>query len=335
MGENWRGRGTAALLLGLLAACGPGAANSLKATSAAPSATVRHDPTGTARPAAPSSTPVRARPKPPPVPPALPRCGAMLPAGTSTRTVAGRPVLVAVPESYDGVHQMPLVLVLPGYGQTPEALAAQSRLLVRGVSAGVLVAIPTGEGPERAWDFANVNGVDDVGFLRQTVSAMADSVCADRSHVVIAGISDGGDMAAQAICALPGVFQAVMTVASSTAPIAGCRPTRLLALHGDADPVDPYEGGVDGRPKYPNIPAATAGIAAWAAVDGCSKAQRTAPAADLLAVTYPCGAELITIHGGGHTWPGGAPADPQLGRTTDDLDASGELLELAKEAHSP
>ncbi|HEV7208066.1 MAG TPA: hypothetical protein VGN54_04920 [Mycobacteriales bacterium] len=237
---------------------------------------------------------------------------------------------MSVPRSYDRVHRLPLVVALPGYDQTPAELATQTGLLGRGVTAGVLTVILSGEGLERAWDFAHVNDVDDVGVLRQVVQTMTASWCADPGHVVVTGISDGGDMAAQAICQLPEVFQAVMTVAASTTPIMGCRPTRILALHGDADPLDPYGGGADGRPRYPNIPAATSGIAAWAGADGCTSARRTAAAADLLVTSYPCGAELITIRGGGHTWPGGAPVSPALGRTTQDFDATGEVLQLAK-----
>jgi polyhydroxybutyrate depolymerase len=146
---------------------------------------------------------------------------------------------------------------------------------------------------------------------------------------VITGISDGGDMAGYAACALPDRFRAVVTVAASIAPRAGCHRTRIVAVHGDADPVDPYSGGPDGRVGYPAIPPATAAIAAWAALDRCPTAvstTRTAP--HIVTTTYPCGAQLVTVRGGGHTWPGGAPVNPSLGATTGEYDATATILAL-------
>ena len=43
---------------------------------------------------------------------------------------------------------------------------------------------------------------------------------------------------------------------------------------------------------------------------------------------YPCGAELVTVNGGGHTWPGGAPVDASLGVTTHEYDATATVLSL-------
>jgi len=42
----------------------------------------------------------------------------------------------------------------------------------------------------------------------------------------------------------------------------------------------------------------------------------------------PCGARLVTVNGGGHAWPGGAPVNPKLGVTTSDYDATATILAL-------
>ena len=167
-----------------------------------------------------------------------------------------------------------------------------------------------------------------MGFLSALVTKLTATECADPARVVITGISDGGDMAAIAACALPGRFRAVLTVAASIEPRPGCHPIRIVAVHGDADPLDPYGGGPDGRPGYPAIPPARAAVAAWAGLKGCSTFVTTQVAPQVAARTYPCHAQLITVHGGGHTWPGGAPVDPSLGVTTAEYDATATVLGL-------
>jgi polyhydroxybutyrate depolymerase len=84
----------------------------------------------------------------------------------------------------------------------------------------------------------------------------------------------------------------------------------------------------DGRPGYPPIPPAPAAIAAWSALDGCPTATTTRVVPHIAVTTYPCGAQLVTVNGGGHTWPGGAPVNPSLGVTTGEYDATATILKL-------
>jgi polyhydroxybutyrate depolymerase len=265
----------------------------------------------------------------PPPPSPRPSCGSGRPAGTVVLALpGGRRALFAVPAGDDGHHRLGLVIGLPGYGRTSEELAAQSRIPARAMAAGVLAVLPQGAGPAKSWNFSGTTGNDDLAFLSALVTQLAATECADPARVVITGISDGGEMAGSAACALPGTFRAVVMVAASIDPRVGCHPIRIVAVHGDADPVDPYRGGPDGRPGYPAIPPADAAIAAWAAMDGCPTATTTRIALHIAATTYPCGAQLVTVNGGGHTWPGGAPVNPSLGVTTGEYDATATILEL-------
>ena len=84
--------------------------------------------------------------------------------------------------------------------------------------------------------------------------------------------------------------------------------------------------GADSRPGYLATPAAAAAIASWAALDGCRTAVNTRVAPHVAVTTYPCGAQLVTINGGGHTWPGGAPVNPSLGVTTGEYNARPQSL---------
>jgi polyhydroxybutyrate depolymerase len=261
---------------------------------------------------------------PPPSP--RPNCGRGRVAGTVVLTLpAGRRALFAVPAGDDGHHRLPLVIGLPGYGRTSEDLAAQSRIPARAMAAGMLAVLPQAAGPAKSWNLSGTPGNGDVALLSALVTQLAATECADPDRVVITGISDGGDMAVFAACALPGRFRAVITVAASINPRTGCHPIPIVAVHGDADPVDPYRGK-PGPPGYAATPPATAAIAAWAALDGCRTAATTRVAPHVAVTTYPCGVQLITVNGGGHTWPGGAPVNPSLGFTTSEYDATAKIL---------
>jgi polyhydroxybutyrate depolymerase len=238
----------------------------------------------------------------------------------------GRRALLAVPE---GDGRRAAVVALAGYGQTAEQLASQTRLLARGVAAGVVVVIVEGAGPKRSWNFTGATGYDDLGLLGRVRLLLSTDECVDRDRVVLTGLSDGGDMAAVAGCALPRMFRAVVTVAASTRPRSGCLPVRILAIHGDADPLDPYNGGPDGRTGYPAIPPAREAIADWARVDGCTTARDRLTSPTVRIRSFACGAELVTLEGGGHAWPGGLAVRPSLGRTSSAYDATAAVLRLA------
>ena len=190
---------------------------------------------------------------PPPNP--SPNCGHARVAGSVVIALpGGRRALFTVPPGDDGYHRLPLVIALPGYGRTSEELAAQSRIPARAMAAGVLAVLPQGAGHVPSWNLSGTKDNGDVSFLSALVTKLAATECADPARVAITGISDGGDMAVFAACAMPGTFQAVVTVAASINPRAGCRRLRIVAVHGDADPVNPYRGK-PGPPRLPCDPA--------------------------------------------------------------------------------
>jgi polyhydroxybutyrate depolymerase len=197
------------------------------------------------------------------------------------------------------------------------------------MAAGVLAVLPQGAGPALSWNFSGTTGYDDLAFLSALITRLVTTECADAARIVITGISDGGAMAAFAACGLRVSFRAVVTVAASTEPGPSCRPMRIIAVHGDADPLDPYSGGPDGRRGYPAVPPAIPAVAAWAAIDGCAHAITSSIAPHIVTTTYSCGAQLVTVKGGGHTWPGGARVATALGFTTSEYDATGAILGLS------
>src|SRR5450759_1053890 len=179
--------------------------------------------------AAPTAVPTTAPP-----PSLWPSCGLGRVAGTVVLALpGGRRALFAAPAGDNGHHRLPLVIGLPGYGRTSEGLAAQSRIPARAMAAGVLAVLPQAAGSANSWNLSEAPGNGDVSFLSALVTRLAATECADPARVVITGISDGGDMAVFAACALPGRFRAVVTVAASINPRVGCHRIRIVAVHGD------------------------------------------------------------------------------------------------------
>src|SRR5664280_972740 len=109
-----------------------------------------------------------------PAPSPRPSCRSERPAGTVVLALPrGRRALLAVPAGDDGHHRLPLVIALPGYGQTSEELAAQSRIPARAMVAGVLAVLPQGADPAKSWNFSGTTGHDDVAFLSALVTQLA------------------------------------------------------------------------------------------------------------------------------------------------------------------
>src|SRR5665647_2784031 len=175
-----------------------------------------------------SAAPTAALTTAPPTSP-RPNCGHARVAGTVVLALpGGRRALFAVPAGDDGHHRLPLVIGLPGYGRTSEELAAQSRIPARAMAAGVLAVLPQAAGSAKSWNLSGTTGNGDVSFLSALVTQLAATECADPARVVITGISDGGDMAVFAACAMPGRFQAGVTVAASINPPMGCHRGRYV-----------------------------------------------------------------------------------------------------------
>lgn len=97
----------------------------------------------------------------------------------------------------------------------------------------------------------------------------------------------------------------------------------------------PYEGGPLGdpfNPAKPTLPAVRDWVATWAERNQCSGPPAHASVApDVSRLEYGQCAEgavvlLNTIHGAGHTWPGGKPLPTWLaGVTTNSIDATSEM----------
>jgi polyhydroxybutyrate depolymerase len=181
--------------------------------------------------------------------------------------------------------------------------------------------------------------VDDVGFLVALTGKLVNEFGVAPGHVFATGMSNGGFMANKLGCDRADVFAAIAPVAGTLGAGVACNPSRpvsVLAAHGTADPLVPFNGGnVRGRGGVSRSVSASGMVDKWRSVDGCQgepSKQELPDVGDGTVVrrfdSTACAASsevvFYRIDDGGHTWPGGKQYLPQaiIGPTTRAFDAS-------------
>jgi len=242
----------------------------------------------------------------------------------------------------------PLLLMFHGAGATAELAVRQtgwSRLADR---EGFLVAYPEGTARDpsapptfrlnpQAWNDGSGRGhtarqqTDDPGFVAALLERLAEEEPVDPRRVYACGFSNGASFTFRLGAEMPRRLAAI-------APFAGhcwVTPARLepavplLYVVGDADPLNPIEGGEITTPWATREyhPAPRASFDRWAAALGFDPA-RAEPASEPGLGRWRHGpradgaeAEFLVVEGLGHVWPGGARFLPAklVGRASDRL----------------
>ncbi|WP_341996504.1 hypothetical protein MRBLWH7_003332 [Microbacterium sp. LWH7-1.2] len=270
-----------------------------------------------------------------------------------------RPFLLYVPASYDG--HTPIPVVINGHGSTSdgEEHLSYSAMIPVADEHGFAIVAPTGAVEYtrgHIWNFpgfplfggselAPEGTPDDDLMIRDLIAELPQAICADQTRIYATGFSAGGRMASRLACSNADLVAAVGAVgglrAGSEPDIADCHPSRpvpVIAFHGDADPVNKFEGGTGTMTNFGY--GVQAGVEQWASIDGCDstpEVEEVTPTVD--SATYGgCAKDsevvFYTIKGGGHTWPGSGfplPAD-QFGATDMSINAS-ELMWRFFETH--
>jgi polyhydroxybutyrate depolymerase len=266
-----------------------------------------------------------------------------------TIIVDGEPrrYLLYVPKSYDPAVPAPLIISLHGGAMWPAQQMHLSGWNALADENGFLVVYPSGIGFPRRWrSFDAGPGLEhDVRFIAALIDALHGDYNIDPRRIYADGISNGGGMAFVLSCALAQRIAAVGAVApgQSLPPewCAGSRPVPGIVFHGDADHWVPYGGGVMPDrigPDPPVFPAARDFVARWAERNRCAPVPTESDIApEVTRRVYEDCAEgatvtLYTVHGGGHTWPGGEPLPEwAVGATTRDVDATRRMWAFYRE----
>jgi polyhydroxybutyrate depolymerase len=258
------------------------------------------------------------------------------PRGDSTVVVDGRERTyeLFVPTDTPG---LPLLIALHGRGSTGKQLERETRFDAIAAREYFVVVYP--DGVNHRWNDGRIDhdtpGVDDVAFIRSLIDELAARHAIDRGRVFATGMSNGAMMSYRLACELGGTIAAIAPVAGNlnTTIAPSCRPqvpVSVLAINGDADPIVRYDGEVG------ELLGAVASTERLAALDGCGPAGAAIDEPDLdptdgtrsRHVDYGCAppvaVELVTVLGGGHTWPGASQYLPKaaIGPVGRDFSAS-------------
>ena len=246
--------------------------------------------------------------------------------------------LVYVPRSYDPSKPTPLVISMHGAKNWPASQMEISQWNRVADKHGFLVAYPAGEGGgPRIW----LKPRADAAFISALIDKQQASYNIDPARIYADGLSNGGEMAFVLSCTLSHRIAAIGAVgAAEILPFEWCTdrtPVPMIAFHGTADRITPYQGGKTSvaLDPFPRIPEWTA---KWARRNGCASAPiESTVAPDVSRREYGgCALDatvvLYTIEGGGHTWPGGTQLpDWLVGPTTRSIDASETMWAFYRE----
>ena len=262
-----------------------------------------------------------------------------------------REYLLYVPSSYDATTPTPLVISMHGAAAWPGHQMKLSHWNRLADENGLIVVYPSGTGYPSTWETFDP-GPDlerDVKFISELIDTLQSAYNIDPARIYANGLSNGGGMAFVLSCTLSDRIAAVGMVApAQTLPPGWCTNTRLVPMilfQGDADPFVLYGGGPMGgalQPVRPVFPAVRDWVAAWAQRNRCGpNPVESEVAVDVTRLEYPdcaddAAVKFFTIHGGGHTWPGGEPF-PQwfAGPTSYSVDATRQMWAFFQEHWLP
>lgn len=257
-----------------------------------------------------------------------------------------RSALVHVPPIDSGTGDRPLVLAMHGGGTNARTMAEFCGLNEKADEADFVVVYPNGTGREaelHTWNAGNCCGyalrhdIDDGGFLRELLNRLADVLPIDERRIYATGMSNGAMMAYRLADELSEQIAAIAAVAGpmGTAECHPRRPVSVIHFHGTADEFAPYRGGKGLKSlSKATFFSVEHSVAAWIAANGCPAEPRIETLASegrssmqVTQRTYGPGRDdsevvLVTIEGGGHTWPGRVSTFDFLGPSTLDISAN-------------
>ncbi len=273
-----------------------------------------------------------------------------------------RSAIVHVPPQAAKGRALPVVVNFHGASgdaRSHQRYVGMDRLADR---EGFVVVYPNGTGPFPdqllTWNAgaccgpAQVDGVDDVGFVGALLDEVSRRLAVDPARVYATGLSNGAMLTYRLAAEAPERFAAIAPVAGAMAlaTFAPRTPISILHIHSVDDPLTRYTGGLGppftpGETRAMHAPVAET-LARWRGLMGCparpiTAAERGGPARSAAARETatrlrwsPCrrGTEIVhwRLTGVGHIWPGAKRVYVQglFGPPSDVIDANLEIWQF-------
>lgn len=273
-----------------------------------------------------------------------------------------RSYIVHLPENYSPTQKYPLVFALHGGGGTAKSFNRSTRGRFNKLADQENFILVYPQGIEKLWNDhpnritagnAAPKTTDDVGFIETLITKLEAGYSIDSNNIFSCGISNGGLMSLTLAVELPNKIKAIGMVSSNfsvikAAEMKNAQPFSALIIHGTEDSIFPYEPGeirvfkqrrghvlgaigsiklmcdINGN----NLSGTTQDLPNPVLKDRCTATRTVFPNVENPALKL----ELITVKGGGHTWPGGFQYLPKkiVGRVSKDFNACDALWTFFK-----
>jgi len=266
--------------------------------------------------------------------------------GTIISSGEKREYLLYVPKRYHRAKPAPLVITLHTSMSWDSSAMAISQWNSLADENGFIVvyAQGTGFGP-KSWEMTGSETpthMPDVVFMSELIDKLEASYSIDNTRIYANGMSNGGGMAFVLSCTLSDRIAAVGMVSAGLDPgwdwCTDHRPVPVIAFHGTADPVCPYNGGAS-KLAGGSFPSVRGFFATWSRRNQCRPSPvESTIAADVTRLQYTdcadnAGVALYTVKGAGHQWPGGkrVAAEWLLGPYSRSIDATRQMWTFFRE----
>lgn len=181
-----------------------------------------------------------------------------------------RTFVLHVPAGYDKNVPTPVLFGFGGRDDSAENFRAYSQLLRTAGREAIVIYPRAIDGGWEGAPYATVRPGADVDFVRAIVEKTRFSYHIDPARIYATGMSNGGGMAALLGCRAPDLVAGIAPVAGAFYhPVeAGCTgaPVPALIVHGTADPLMAYGGGVIHEAPYFSVPEM---VGFYSARNGC------------------------------------------------------------------